>query len=181
MFKKITLLTIIILFLTPAITNAVGVSVIPSKLLIQTHVNQITKQNLRIKNPSSVVSIYDISADDYSGWLKILPSSFTLEAGESRTVELEVKSRSIGSFATQISVVAKPLSPRAFQANSGVKIPLEIRVEKVKSSPNSLANFIDSLAFSRFIFVLDLLLFLTLVFIFISKTLSKKNPPLFYK
>lgn len=180
MLKK-TAISILITLLVPIATFAVGVSVIPSKLLIQTQVNQITKQNLQIKNPSSVVSIYDLSPDDYSDWLKILPSSFTLEAGESRAVELQVKSPSIGSFATQISVVAKPLSPRAFQANSGVKIPLEIRVEKVESSSNSLANFVNSLIFSRFIFALDLLLFLIVVFILISKTLSKKNPPLFYK
>ena len=132
MFKKIIILTTIILFLAPTIANAVGVSVTPSKLLVETQVNKLSKISILIKNPSTNVSIYDIYPDDYSNWLKISPSSFTLEAGEIREVGLQIKIPEPGAFATQISIVAKPLSSRKFQANSGLKIPFELKAVQSK-------------------------------------------------
>ena len=128
MFKKIIFFTITIFILSAAIANAVGVSVTPSKLLIETQANKLSKTIIVVKNPSPVVGIYDIYFDDYSQWIKINPSSFTLESGEAKKVELQIRPPGAGIFAGQISVVAKPLSSREFQANSGLKIPFEIRV-----------------------------------------------------
>ena len=127
MFKKTIFIIITIFLLSASIAQAVGVSVVPSKLLIETQVNQFAKTIITVKNPSDVVGIYDVYTGDYEQWIKIKPESFTLEASETKQIEFQIKPPMAGIFATQISVVAKPLSSREFQANSGIKVPFEIR------------------------------------------------------
>jgi hypothetical protein len=130
MFKKTAFSTITIFLLTTTVVHAVGVSVVPSKLKVESTINEIKKIQITIKNPSSKVSIYDVYADDFQSWIALEPSSFTLEAGETKKVALSIKPQQQGIFSTNISVVARPLSPREFQANSGVKVSLQIKVSE---------------------------------------------------
>jgi len=178
MFKKTIFLTIAIFFLSASIVQAVGVSVVPSKLLIETQVNQFTKTIITVKNPSPVVGIYDVYIDDYEQWIKINPSSFTLESGETKKVELQIKSPGTGVFATQISAVAKPLSSREFQANTGLKIPFEIRVSASNSrltlSIKQKLIFIWQEVFSLANIVLAIYTLISIMFvIFIVKKIKK--------
>ena len=170
MFKKILLATIFIFLSTTSIAQAVGVSVTPSKILLNAQVNQPIKTQISIKNPSGVVGIYDVYPDEYLDIIKITPSSFTLEAGEFKTVELAIKPQTSEIFTTNISIVAQPLSPRDFQANSGLKVPLEVRVSESTQKSVSWFRF---LTFTNIILGIDVILALILLGALLKK--SKKH------
>jgi len=167
MFKKTILTTLILLFSITTTVHAVGVSVTPSRLRVEAQANHLTTQEIKITNPSGLVSIYDIYPDDFPSWIKATPSSLTLEAGESREVLLEIKPPSSGSFSTQLSVVAKPLSEREFQANSGLKIPLEIRVSEILNSKSLLVKFIS---FTNLLYILNAVLIILLLVVIKKRT-----------
>ncbi len=140
----------------PLTVSAVGVSASPSRLMVEAIINLPTTAELTIKNPSDKVGIYDVYIDDFSSWIIPSTSSFTLEAGETKKVALTVKPQNTGVFSTNISIVAKPLSEREFQANSGVKVPLEIKVtETIKKN--------SWLAPTNILYLVDLLLGIILI------------------
>ncbi|MBU4332282.1 hypothetical protein KKD20_04120 [Patescibacteria group bacterium] len=168
MSKKISLLTITIFLLTTTIAQAVGVSAVPSKLKVDAAANEISSAHLTIKNPSNKVSIYDVYADDYQTWIKIQPMSFTLEAGEIKKVTLSIKPPQAGVFSTNISVVAKPLSTREFQANSGIKIPIQISVLENRQKKNWLTM-------TNALYVIDILLGFILLMTFVTRRRRSKG------
>jgi len=171
MLKKIVIISLLFFLLSIGIVHAVDVSVTPSRISITAKPGQLTKESLEIKNPSGLVSIYDIYVDDYSDWLKITPKSFTLEAGETKKISLEIRPVQTGVFATQISVVAKPLSSREFQANSGIKIPLEIKVIPAINAKKNLLTPTNLLYFA------NLLLIIILAISLIKKMKIKNKKP----
>lgn len=167
--KKSIILIILTLALLPQTVWAVGISVKPSRLKTQAPINQLTSLSLQVKNPSDSVCLYDVYLDEFSDWIKPNPSSFTLEAGETKKVTLQIKPQTPQTAGTIISVVTRPLSNRKFAANSGIKIPLEINVltpQKPKKSP---------LTSTHLIFLLDLILTLILLTLLIPKFLNKKK------
>lgn len=168
MFTKILLLTITIFLLTTAIAQAVGISVAPSKLKIESIAHQVSTSYLAIKNPSSKVAIYDVYSDDLESWISVESSSFILEAGETKKVAISIRPPQPGVFSTNISIVAKPLSTREFQANSGVKIPLQIRA---LASPQGQSW----LTLTTGIYAIDILLGLILVMALITKRKNQRE------
>ncbi len=132
--KKILLILIIFSFFVGGFVQAIAVKVKPSEIKIEVKPGVLIEQEIVIENPDNNVAFYEVYLDNFSSWIKAKPESFILESGESQEVILEIKNKERGIFSTMISVVAKPLSERKFKANSGVKIPLEVRIgEKEKS------------------------------------------------
>jgi len=132
----------------------------------------LSKKEITVENPGENVSLFEVYLDDFSDWIKAKPESFVLEGGNSQKVILELKSRETGLFSTMISVVAKPLSERKFKANSGVKIPLEIRIAKKEKTALLAAvseNIKSLLTPGAFIFILDFILVLVLTGILLKK------------
>ncbi|MCP6718793.1 MAG: hypothetical protein KJI71_00995 [Patescibacteria group bacterium] len=126
--KKNLSILIITFLLSAALVQAVAVKVEPSELRIETNFKTHFKEEIIVENPDNNVALYEVYLDNFSDWIKVEPESFILESEDSQTVILEIDSKEKGVFSTTISVVAKPLSGRKFKANSGVKIPLEVRV-----------------------------------------------------
>lgn len=113
--------------------QAIAIKVSPPEIEIEISPKVVAQQEIIVENPSFQVALYEVYVDEFSDWIIIKPESFILESKDSQIVILEIKNKERGIFSTTISVVAKPLSERKFKANSGVKIPLEIRISEEKS------------------------------------------------
>lgn len=113
-----------LLFAIPA--GAVGVAVTPAEVTMTAVVDEPTAVRISISNPSTDVAVFEVYPDDFAHLIKANPSSFTLESGAEKFVEIKVTALQTGQFSTVLSVVARPLAANAFQAGSGVKIPLVI-------------------------------------------------------
>lgn len=113
---------------------AAALKVRPAELNIEIPYGNLAREELMIENPGNNVALFEVYPDNFSDWIKVKPESFTLEQGEKQKVILEVENKEAGVFSTMISVVAKPLSGRKFQANSGIKIPLQVRISEAKTN-----------------------------------------------
>lgn len=103
---------------------AVGVGVNPSALDFKIESAGGAHGQLVVTNPSQEPGLFIISPDDFANWFIISPTELRLEAGESQQVEITVKPKKVGSFATSLSVIGYPLDTREFKAGSGLKVPL---------------------------------------------------------
>jgi hypothetical protein len=133
MKKVLTYTSVIFLFALFASSSAqaVGLSVAPSELRIKAFTGDTSTVKLTVKNSSDKVSLFDVYPDDFDSAIKIMPSSFVIEGGESREIGVQVNLKEEGEYRTDISVVAKPLSDNSFRAGAGVKIPLYMGISKV--------------------------------------------------
>lgn len=170
--RKILLILIIISFLAANFVQAVAVKVKPFEIKIEANAGVLTKQEIIVENPGENVALFEVYLDNFSNWIKVKPESFVLESGGLQKVTLEIKNEEIGAFSTMISVVAKSLSERKFKANSGVKIPLEIRVIQ-KEESNFLATISQNikrfLDLKNLIFIFSIILVLLLAVIYIKR------------
>jgi len=170
--RKILLILIIISFLAANSVQAVAVKVKPSEIKIEANAGVLFEQEIIIENPGENVALFEVYLDNFSNWIKAKPESFVLESGEVQKVILEIKNEEIGVFSTMISVVAKSLSERKFKANSGVKIPLEIRLTQKERSKflaaisQNIKRFLDT---NNLTFVFSIILVLALVGIWLKR------------
>lgn len=130
---------LVIGLLLPQLTTGAGIKVSPSKLTLQIPAGRTSSLELTVSNPTSDVQIFEVYPDDFDEYVSALPSSFTLEAGGTKPVRVAVDTRNHKTEAvlqTNLSVVGKPLAEARFQANSGIKIPVQILITRaVKSRP----------------------------------------------
>lgn len=126
--KEIVFISLFLLF--PHVVMGAGVEASPSKLQLQTFSNTKAVTELTVRNPSADVQLFEIYADDFSDSIKIHPTSFVLEAGNSKSIAIsyDAKRGKNTILKTNISVVARPLSESRFQFNSGIKIPITILI-----------------------------------------------------
>lgn len=110
--------------------QAAGLFVSPKELKVSVEAGETAVQKLNIKNPSGEVAIFEVYPDDLEKFIKLSPTSFILEFGESREVTVQITPKEEGLFKTNISVVASPVAKSSFNTGSGVKIPLEITAAK---------------------------------------------------
>jgi hypothetical protein len=167
--KSIKYILLITLFFYLATTQvqAVAIKAIPSEIKIKTESGTLIKKELLIENPSATVALYEVYVDNFSDWIKVKPESFTLESGESQKIVLEIKNEENGIFSTTISAVARPLSQRKLKANSGVKIPLEVRISEREGV--FLASVSKVFKGENLIYFLFIILLLALTGIFLVK------------
>ncbi|MDD4990125.1 MAG: hypothetical protein PHW31_02335 [Candidatus Pacebacteria bacterium] len=138
--------------------NAVALKVSPAELKIQTNAGQTASKEIMATNPDNNVALYSVYPDEFSDLIKIKPESFVLESKQSQIVVISAKSQQTGVFSTYISVVGKPLGEQKLKANSGVKIPIEIRVSNNKKNSVFLASLSSFLEKDIPIWILILIL-----------------------
>jgi Flp pilus assembly protein TadB len=109
---------------------------------------------IKVSNPSSDVAVFEVYPDDFAAAIKAIPSSFTLESGSEKYVTLAVKTAQEGRLSTLLSVVGRPLASNAFQAGSGVKVPLAITV----ASATGLASVFATLGTNSWLSAIALVL-----------------------
>lgn len=140
-FKKTIFLTLAVFFLIANSVQAIAIKIQPSEIKIEAEAGVLGEKEIIVENPDNNIALYEVYVDNFSDWIKIKPESFTLESGESQKVILQIKNKEAGIFSTMLSVVAKPLSERKFKADSGVKIPLKIKISKSDTNKIS-TNFL---------------------------------------
>lgn len=123
--KKFILLFILFILL-PQKLSAAGLFVNPSKLFVQTTTKHRVYKELTIKNISLGPLIYNLYSDELSEMITINPSIFRLEPTEEQKIKITIKPTITGTLITNISIVAQEIDRRKFNADAGVKIPLEI-------------------------------------------------------
>lgn len=111
----------------------VGLAVTPSELKVVQTAPENSPAKLIVKNASREVSLFEVYPDDFESIIRASPSSFILEAGEEREVNIQNNFRQEGQYRTDISVVARPIAASAFNAAGGMKIPLTVNVNQASS------------------------------------------------
>jgi len=140
-FNKTIFLTLAVFSLIANPVQAAAIKIQPSEIKIEAEAGVLVEKEIIVENPDNNIALYEVYVDNFSNWIKIKPESFTLESGGSQKVVLKIQNQETGIFSTMLSAVARPLSARQFKANSGVKVPLEIKIfnpDAGKISTNSL-------------------------------------------
>jgi hypothetical protein len=120
----------------PLSVSALGISAIPSKVLVTSTVHQPEYKALTLKNPSQEAAIFDVFIEDFQEIVRVEPRNFLLESNQKKTVQVVVLPQEAGVFSTDISVVARSLSAQSFKGGTGLKIPLVIQAEEASSQKN---------------------------------------------
>lgn len=142
MNKKYFIFSIVVLWLLGAgFVQAVALKVSPAEIAVEAGLGQIIEKQIIVENPNDNVALYEVYADNFSDWIKLSPASFVLEAGQTKKVAVEVQAKGQGLFSTNLSVLAKPLSGNAVRANSGVKIPLVLKITEPRNNHFTAALF----------------------------------------
>ena len=150
----------IILFFIPLLSSAVGISIEPSKI----NLNYPSQKNisLKLKNISNEVISISIYADEFKNNIKIYPTDFEISPNEISNVNLKFNFKETNKILnTNISVIARSLDKKAFNASTGIKIPLSVNFNK----------------FNYGVYFLPIILFIILlgiIFILYSKLHNKK-------
>ncbi|NOQ68087.1 hypothetical protein GQ568_01445 [Patescibacteria group bacterium] len=129
------LILILIFILLPALSQAAGIQVSPSRIDFVLEKNRSASKELVVANPTADVQIFEVYSDEFPEIIKVNPASFTLEAGGRKTVTVTAYLSATENVSqilkTNLSVVGKPLVETRLQANTGVKIPLSIVIEHI--------------------------------------------------
>src|SRR6185369_2173579 len=114
--------------------SAAGIQVSPAKLDFSVLPGASAAQNLIVVNPTADVQVYSVYSDDFTELFKINPASFTLEAGDKKTVSVSILPKTNNqNIATNLSVVGKPLAEGKFNVGTGVKIPVTVTFAAAKN------------------------------------------------
>jgi len=108
--------------------HAIGLAVSPSRVELSSGLRDPVETTVAVENASNEVAYFEAYPDAFDAMIKITPKSFTLEAGESRSVLVSAESESLGQFKTELSIVARPLSETVYAAAGGIKIPFALTV-----------------------------------------------------
>jgi len=170
--SKVLPFLIIFSFLVVDSAQAIAVKVRPSEIKIEVEAGILAKEEITVENPDNNVALFEVYLDNFSNWVRVKPESFILEGGKSQKVVLEIENKKTGIFSTMVSVVAKPLSERKFKANSGIKIPLEVRVvkgERINFLADVSQTLIGFLNLENLVYIFSVFLILFLVGIWIKR------------
>ena len=109
---------------------AAGVQINPEKLEFEVSGSKSKTKEIIVTNPTQDVQLFEVYADDYERAITTSPESFILEAGKSKKVSVTVKPSklSAGIISVNVSIVGKPLAESRLQVNTGVKIPVSIKI-----------------------------------------------------
>lgn len=130
MKKIFTVLSLAFIFclFNPIRAGAVGIGVKPKSLNINAGSGGEVNTEMLVMNTGREPAMYKIFPDGLENKIKISPSDFRLEPDGTQIVKVSVKIIAPGKYASNLSVMAKPLSTEGFSASTGVKIPIEINV-----------------------------------------------------
>lgn len=160
--KNWSILIIVGSLLWPIITSGAGLEVSPTKLDILISKNGGNAAKLLVKNPNKDVEIYDVFVDQFADLIDISPTSFTLEAGEEKSILVSAHpGQESRILKTNLSIVSRPLTDYKFKANTGIKIPLTISYDLSDQDPWPNRDYNRWLVHGLSVLVLILLFLLT--------------------
>lgn len=113
----------------PLLCSASGIAVNPANLTVKVSVQESGETFFTVSNPDSEIQVFEIYADELTGFLQITPQVFSLSPGSSKQISLKVSPEVLAKknlANTRISVIGHPLSESNLQIATGAKINLEI-------------------------------------------------------
>lgn len=128
--KKISFLIILAVLYVPIQLLAIGVSVSPAKIVIETIYGKEKTAKFTVSNPSKEVGLFEVYPEEFERNIILIPSRFLLESGEKREVLARVQKKEIGLFKTAIAIEAKPLGELLIGVGGGVRLPFSLTVKK---------------------------------------------------
>jgi hypothetical protein len=157
----------------PLAVHAIGISVSPATLKVQTDIGKEGSARFTVSNPSKEVGLYSVYPEEFEKFITLIPRSFTLEAGESREVIVTGKWREGGIIRTVIAVEAERLGAPALPVGGGVRLPFSFEVRTPKS--NFAAVFSASRAPTSALLILTALLLLSAVSLYTLKRAARRD------
>lgn len=136
-FNKFIMLIAVLGAGLPIFALSSGLQISPSNLEFSIGPGKTQTLILNIANPTADVQLFEVYPDAYQKNLVAEPSSFTLESGARKSVNITANSKSLNSdpsqtFSTNISVVAKPLAEKTLSVGTGAKVPVTVKIEEKK-------------------------------------------------
>jgi hypothetical protein len=107
---------------------AISVGVKPKELNLNIPIGRESKSEILVFNMGKELALYQVLPDAYNNKIFIEPADFRLEPNGNQIVKVIVKSWRPGKFATNISIVARPIGAGGIPVVSGVKVPIVITV-----------------------------------------------------
>ena len=150
------------MFLGIAQANAIGVGIKPSYLEVVIEEGQKQATSFTVYNISDEPAQFRVYADELKDWIVISPEDFRLEPQETKKIGVIITPNDYGKHATNLSVVASPLNKRQFNADSGIKVPLRLDVQKNKKNILNNLFFFMVLWFVFSIFIVLLVIYIVL-------------------
>lgn len=154
-------------FIMPNFAIASGLSVAPSKLVIDAEDKNAA--TLLVKNISKDDALFEIYPDDMIKAFNIHPESFVLKSGQSREVFVDTYGTNMSLVQTNISIISRPTEESSLMFGSGIKIPVTIYARDSYSS-KLLASLLVTTPVTRvLLWVLGALISITVIVIFSKK------------
>ena len=116
--------------------SAIGIGVNPAKLELEIENGESIQKNITISNPDNIDLAFHVYTDDeFNDWITISDPDFSLGPYQENEVYINFTplTEEVGTFNTTIYAVA--IDPDSnFNLGSGVKIPVNINLEKSTTS-----------------------------------------------
>ena len=116
--------------------SAIGIGINPAKLEIEIENGESIQKNITISNPDSIDLVFHVYTDDeFNNWITMDDPDFSLGPYQEKEVYIYFKplTEKVGTLNTTIYAVA--LNPNSnLKLGSGVKIPVNINIEKATTS-----------------------------------------------
>lgn len=128
--KKLFLYFLFGILCVPVELFAIGISVSPAKISVETVSGKEGTARFTVSNPSKEVGLFETYPEEFEKYIILIPSRFLLESGEKREVLIRIRQKEIGMLRTAIAIEAKPLGELLLGVGGGVRIPLSIAVKE---------------------------------------------------
>ena len=116
--------------------SAIGIGVNPAKLELEIENGESIQKNITISNPDNIDLAFHVYTDDeFNDWITISDPDFSLGPYQEKEVYINFTplAEKVGTLNTTIYAVA--LNPDSnLNLGSGVKIPVNINIEKATTS-----------------------------------------------
>lgn len=107
---------------------AIGLGVKPTEINLKVVIGKPTETELLVMNVTNQPAYYQVYPDAFADQIMVGPTDFRLEPETSQIIKVKINPKNPGRFATNISIVARPLDAAGLSAASGVKVPITLEV-----------------------------------------------------
>lgn len=113
---------------TPLLLLAIGISVSPIAISLETVSGMEKSVKFTVSNPSREVGLFEVYPEEFERNITLIPSRFLLESGERREILVRLRHKETGTFKTNIAVEVKPLGELLLGVGGGVRLPFSFTV-----------------------------------------------------
>lgn len=132
--KKLFWFALAVFTAAPLTLLAIGVSVSPITISLETVSGTEKSVKFTVSNPSREVGLFEVYPEEFERNITLIPSRFLLESGERREVLIRVRQNETGTFKTSIAIEVKPLGELLLGVGGGVRLPFSFTVREPRGA-----------------------------------------------